>query len=77
MTRHQFPFELPLFPIEHPRCLKCGIRTTLVRISPCSQGLEQRTFECPTCNETKVIVIKDDPMEAASGWLASQLKPSE
>jgi hypothetical protein len=68
-------FEFPLLPIERPCCFKCGTRTMLARMSPHSDGLEKRVFECPKCDETQVIIATAEPMEAASGWVAGELKP--
>jgi hypothetical protein len=37
--------------ITRPHCAKCSTRTYLMRRSPMAEGVELRTFECPTCGE--------------------------
>jgi len=52
--------ELPSNVIAAPSCPRCGTRTSLVHILPDKPGYDQRTYECPRCeNEiTEVIEFK-------------------
>jgi hypothetical protein len=57
-------------------CPTCKHRMGLARISPGTQGFEDRTFECSTCYRTEKISFLIDPLKTdALGWLASELKP--
>jgi len=48
----------------------------LARISPGAQGLEERTFECSTCERVEKVSFPMDPMKTdAVGWLAGELRP--
>jgi hypothetical protein len=43
--------------IPRPPCPKCGTTMTLARITPHGSGYE-RTFECPSCDQTEKEIIK-------------------
>jgi hypothetical protein len=61
----RIPADLPLTPIERPRCNRCRTRMMLARISPLPEGAEIRLFECPKCDavETKTVA---DPLKSES-----------
>jgi len=57
-------------------CPACKRRMRLARISPGAQGLEERTFECSTCERVEKVSFPMDPMKTdAVGWLAGELRP--
>lgn len=63
---------------ERPMCPVCKHRMALARISPGQRGLEERTFECSTCERIEVVSFAVDPMKTdAVGWLAGELKPPQ
>lgn len=63
---------------ERPMCPVCKHRMALARISPGERGLEERTFECSTCERMEVVSFAVDPMKTdAVGWLAGELKPPQ
>lgn len=48
-----------LWPFSGPTCKKCGSPTELVDVEPARQpGLDERTFECPSCGHTDKIKVK-------------------
>jgi hypothetical protein len=40
-----------------PPCCKCWGRMVLTHIEKASDGVERRTFECPRCNHTGLILV--------------------
>ncbi|TYO65641.1 response regulator [Bradyrhizobium hipponense] len=63
---------------ERPMCPVCKHRMGLARISPAQKGIEERTFECSTCERTETVAFAVDPMNTdAVGWLAGELKPPQ
>jgi exosome complex RNA-binding protein Csl4 len=45
-------------------------------VSDGSEGLEQRTFECPKCGHTETRTVAYDPLESnAVGWIKGELRP--
>ena len=73
----KFTPNVPLSPIERPRCPRChGPRMMLARISPRPNGYVLRIFECPECNHIHGIVAASDPLKSHTlRWLSSELKP--
>jgi len=48
----------------------------LARVAPRAQDLEERTFECSTCERVEKVSFPVDPMKTdAVGWLAGELRP--
>jgi len=48
----------------------------LARLTPGRAGFGLQSFDCPKCNhELTIEVPEPDPLEAAKGWLSSELRP--
>jgi hypothetical protein len=49
----------PKVVIFRPNCNTCGTRMALVRIFPDKPGYDQRTYECPRCEDeiTEIVEI--------------------
>jgi hypothetical protein len=62
-------------PLERPLCKRCITRMMLARISPDEPHYETLSFECPKCERVQIERRPVDPIKAASGWLASELRP--
>jgi transcription initiation factor IIE alpha subunit len=52
---HPIP-NLPNYQLM-PACPKCSARMKILRATPTEEGLEDRTFECPKCNEMDTLVF--------------------
>jgi len=48
----------PRVVIVRPNCPTCGIRMSLVRISPDIPGYDQRTYECPRCEHKVTEIVR-------------------
>ena len=56
------PFEYaPTIPnrYDRPRCPKCAKQMYLAHMEPNQPGFDLRTFECPSCEHSESIVIKN------------------
>jgi len=48
----------------------------LARVAPLAKGVEERTFECSSCERVEKVSFPVDPMKTdAVGWLAGELRP--
>jgi transcription initiation factor TFIIIB Brf1 subunit/transcription initiation factor TFIIB len=62
--------------IERPRCPKCKSRMGIVGVGDgSSKDFEERTCYCAECGHVEKQQIAKDPIKAAAGWLASELRP--
>jgi hypothetical protein len=43
---------------QRPRCSTCRAQMRLIRVEPDKPKHDKRTFECPTCKQTKIEIIK-------------------
>jgi hypothetical protein len=69
------PSNLPLSPIERPRCPRCQLRMMLAGREYRGNGVETRTFKCAKCEfiETKIV---DDPLKSTTlARLADGVRP--
>jgi hypothetical protein len=67
--------DVPLSAIERPRCRKCLARMALARLTPLSDGSEQRTFECPKCNAIETRTVADPLKSEAVVRLTTNVRP--
>ena len=44
--------------IVRPICPRCGTRMSLVRIFPDKTGYDQRTYECPRCEDKITEIVQ-------------------
>ena len=64
------------FIAERPMCPACKHRMRLARVAPLAKGVEERTFECSSCERVEKVSFPVDPMKTdAVGWLAGELRP--
>jgi hypothetical protein len=61
---------------DGPACPKCGDKTKLARIMRGKEGFIREFFECAKCSHLWEWEVPD-PLQAASGWLAGELKPPQ
>jgi hypothetical protein len=55
------PHQLALSANERPPCSHCGTPMWIVRIEPVGRNYNERTFECPKCEQTETIIVNKDP----------------
>lgn len=51
-------FDPIIPPIERPTCKNCGGLMWLARIEPGEPGHDQRTFECPECENSETLDVE-------------------
>jgi predicted RNA-binding Zn-ribbon protein involved in translation (DUF1610 family) len=54
--RSQWKHEMFADRIKSPQCPKCGATMLLRIIEPERPGFDSRTFECPKCYDTEIVV---------------------
>lgn len=60
---------------DRPACPKCGDATNLARVMPgMKKGLIREFFECAKCSHLWEWEVPD-PIQAATGWIAGELRP--
>jgi hypothetical protein len=67
--------EIPLTPIERPRCANCQTRMLLMRSSPLPNGAEKRIFECPKCSFSETRTVDDPLRSEAVERLTEHVRP--
>ncbi|WP_426437812.1 hypothetical protein [Bradyrhizobium genosp. P] len=54
-----------------PLCPKCDVLMLLAHRRPGRARFELQTFECPRCDQARIVEVAD-PLEKAAGWVASR-----
>ena len=67
--------EIPLAPIERPRCVKCETRMLLARRSPLPNRAEKRIFECPKCGVSTITTVTDPLKSKTVERLTAHVRP--
>ena len=57
MPQSQNTSSKPLIT-EQPSCPSCTALMRLVEITPEKEGYDRRTFECPKCKHSHIVVVR-------------------
>jgi hypothetical protein len=67
--------DVPLSPVERPRCARCRARMNLTSVTPCDDHSEKRLFECPKCNSIDTGLAIDPLRSEEINRLTDNVRP--